>query len=278
MDDLARWMLRSIGRFRLRSHLGRKHWLVDAQNMPRVDALYREAMAVLDAPRRYPLYVVDDERINAATMEAGQPTLTLTSGAVGALTDDELLVVLGHELGHLLCDHVLYQYLSRLLLSMGARTRSPLILPGSIAALTALQTWRRASELSADRASLLVAQDPEIVQRLFGRLGEEIHTPEQLRERAEREREGLGWRERLQKGWQFVADAHPERHHRALEVSRWSESEEYRAALAGDYPRRSEDPPTGSDRVEGAVNGLGRWALDRRQAAFTGLVNLRRGG
>ena len=234
-----------------------------------MEALYQEALQILDAPERYPLYVSDDERVNAATFGAGKPTLMLTAGAVSTLSDDELLVVLGHELGHLLCDHVLYQYLSRMLLSVGMRSRSPLVLPGGVAVMVALQSWRRIAELSADRASLLVVQDPEIVQRLFGRLGETEKSPEELREEAEAERGGLPWRDRMKKGWQFVTDAHPERHNRALAVEQWSSSEEFRSILSGDYPRREDDPPTASDRVESVVNTLGEWTLDRRAAAFS---------
>jgi len=272
---MARGLLTAISRFHLRSHLGKTPRAVNAQDMPRVEALYQEALRILDAPERYPLYVSDDERVNAATLGAGKPTLMLTAGAISTLSDDELLVVLGHELGHLLCDHVLYQYLSRMLLSVGMRSRSPLVLPGGLAAMAALQSWRRIAELSADRASLLVVQDPEIVQRLFGRLGETEQTPEELRQKAEAEREGLPWGERLKKGWQFVVDAHPERHNRAFEVDSWGRSEEFKSILSGDYPRRADDPPTGSDRVESAFNAMGEWTLERRAAAFTFMSNFK---
>jgi len=265
---MARWLLTRIGRVRMKSYLGKAPREVNAQDMPRIEALYREALDILDAPERYPLFVADDERVNAATLGAGEPTLMITSGAVSALTDEELLVVLGHELGHLLCDHVLYQYLSRMLLSVGMRAKTPLVLPGGAAVMIALQSWRRIAELSADRASLLVVQDSEAVQRLFGRLGEVEMTPEEMRTKAEAEREGMPWQERLKKGWQFVADAHPERHNRVLAVDQWGRSDEYLSILSGDYPRRADDSPTGSDRIESAVNAVGRWTLDRREAAF----------
>ncbi len=268
LDDLAVTLLKGMGRFRLKAHLGRKPVKVSPSSAPRVDALYTEALQILDAPERYPLFITVDDRINAATLGAGDPTITLTSGAVSALSDEELLVVLGHELGHLLCDHVLYQSLSRMLLSFGMRSRSPVTIPGFVAAQVALQTWRRSSELTADRASLLVVQDPEIVGELFARLGQERETAEDLRAKAASERESLPLGERFRKTFRYMVDAHPERHHRALEVALWAETDDYKAVLGGAYPLRSDDPPTASDRVEQAINSVGRWALDRRSAAL----------
>ena len=66
--------------------------------------------------------------------------------------------MLGHELGHLKCEHALYLTLGNL--ASSPLSRLPFAGP-SIDAL--LQDWRLAAEYTCDRAALLVAQDSEVV-------------------------------------------------------------------------------------------------------------------
>ena len=54
---------------------------------------------------------------NAYTFGDSKIFITVTSGLVEMMDDEELDAVLAHECGHILCHHVLYNSVARLLLS-----------------------------------------------------------------------------------------------------------------------------------------------------------------
>ena len=67
-------------------------------------------MDVHDIP---PLYLDSDPRIAAYANGVNRPYITVSYGAIERLEKDELLFVLGHELGHIKSGHVLYYFLAQ---------------------------------------------------------------------------------------------------------------------------------------------------------------------
>ncbi len=107
---------------------------------------------------------------NAFSSGLEKPFIVVNSLLVERLTDEELLSVIAHEVGHVHSQHMLYRAaaLILVLLTRYALTASP-ITAGISALLSmtiqaALLNWYHKSELSADRAALLVVQDPRPVQ------------------------------------------------------------------------------------------------------------------
>jgi len=105
---------------------------------------------------------------NAYTFGDTHIFLTITSGLVEYLDDDELNAVLAHECGHIACRHVLYHTMANMLKSgtdmfglLGVFT-TPIQL--------ALYYWSRKSELSADRAAALVTESAQSVVETMIRL------------------------------------------------------------------------------------------------------------
>jgi len=141
---------------------------VSPRQFPRVHGLLQEACRILDAPQVPELYVAQDPFFNTGTIGVERPFIVLHSAVLEALTDDEILCVIGHELGHCLSGHALYKTLLQVLLKF---TFLALQVPLGGAALmgivAALMEWNRKSELSADRAGLLVVQDPAISYSLL---------------------------------------------------------------------------------------------------------------
>ncbi len=104
---------------------------------------------------------------NAYTFGDTHIFITMTSGLVEMLGDDELDAVLAHECGHILCHHVLYHNLANLLVN-GADALG--ILGMFTAPIKyALLYWQRKSELSCDRAGAVVTS-PETVAKVMVRL------------------------------------------------------------------------------------------------------------
>ena len=112
-------------------------------------------------------YLQMDPQPNAWTFGDTKVFITITSGLVDMMTDEELDAVIAHECGHILCHHVLYHTIARYILSgvdalgiLGAFT---------IPVQFAILYWQRKSELSCDRAASIVTS-PEVVASTMARL------------------------------------------------------------------------------------------------------------
>src|ERR1035437_1785618 len=105
---------------------------------------------------------------NAYTFGDTHIFLTITSGLVEYLNDEELIAVLAHECGHIACRHVLYHTMAYLL-KMGADAFGLLGVFTTPVQL-ALLYWSRLSELSADRAAAVVTGSAKPVVETMIRL------------------------------------------------------------------------------------------------------------
>jgi Zn-dependent protease with chaperone function len=122
------------------------------------------------------LFVQQSPIVNAFTGGVERPVIVLHSSLLERLTDEEVLAVVAHEVGHIHAEHVLYLTAARLIefLANTAILATPLgaivkqILSGTMRA--ALLAWARRAELSCDRAALLVTQDPHVVGRTMMKL------------------------------------------------------------------------------------------------------------
>ena len=107
---------------------------------------------------------------NAYTQGDTRVFITVTSGLLEYLNDDELEAVIAHECGHIVCRHVLYKTVAMLLttgisnysINLGGLVLAPIKL--------AFLYWDRRSELSADRCAAAVCGDVEPVVETMLRL------------------------------------------------------------------------------------------------------------
>jgi Zn-dependent protease with chaperone function len=130
------------------------------------------ATKILDVPEPE-MYVQVDPVPNAFTYGHTKPFITLTSGLIDMLSDEELFFVIGHEVGHIKAGHVLYGTMARNIatvvnligqatLGLGALLGQGLVI--------ALYDWYRCAELTSDRAALLCVQDIEPARDVFMKL------------------------------------------------------------------------------------------------------------
>jgi Zn-dependent protease with chaperone function len=106
---------------------------------------------------------------NAYTYGDTRPMITVTSGLVEYLEEDELQAVLAHECGHIVCRHVLYHTIADMLIKFGSAIFGPLAAVSAPIRL-ALLYWYRRSELSADRAAAVALRNPKPVVETMIRL------------------------------------------------------------------------------------------------------------
>src|SRR5690606_8726923 len=112
------------------------------------------------------------------------PFVVLNSAMVKRLDDEELLCVLGHEMGHAMSGHAVYNSVLFTLMQLaGVGTRIPLGSIAIVGLVQALKEWSRKSELSCDRAGLLVVQDIDVATRVQLKLASDMD-PDELNVRA----------------------------------------------------------------------------------------------
>jgi Zn-dependent protease with chaperone function len=122
------------------------------------------------------LFVQQSPMVNAFTGGVTRPVIVLYSGLLERLTDEEVLAVVAHEVGHIHAEHVLYLTVAHLLEALAnvAIAAAPVaslvaqILSGTMR--SALLAWSRRAELSCDRAALLVTQDADVIGRTMMKL------------------------------------------------------------------------------------------------------------
>ena len=135
--------------------------------------------------------------------------------------------MLGHELGHLKCEHALY-------LTLGNLASSPLSqLPGLGGRIDAMvQEWRLAAEYTCDRAALLVAQDSDVVasslMKLFaGTARYELNTQAFVAQALEYDEQLKTANPLVRLSIQQQQRTHPLPVKRVAELEQWFRSEDY---------------------------------------------------
>ena len=232
---------------------------VGPSQRPKLDALYTDVLATLDAPTRWELYVSQTPIVNAMAVGFDRPFIVLNSGLVALLTPEEQRTIIAHEVGHVMSGHATYTTLALLLLSISARGLPFLAGIALLPFELALLEWYRKAEFSADRAGLLGSQQPDASMRVFLKLAgggggdDEISLDAFLAQAAEYETQG-GIADKV---WQVINTAfktHPFGTVRAAELQRWMQAGEYDRILGGDYPRRGSegDRPLGADYADAA--------------------------
>jgi Zn-dependent protease with chaperone function len=213
---------------------------------PRLWHLHTEVTTTFDWSEVPELYVSQTPFFNAGAYGIDKPFIVIHSAAVELLDDDELRVLLSHELGHVLSGHALYRTIAAILalISLGALPvlASLAVLPVRLAFLE----WSRKSELSADRAGLLGGQDIVVAQRLDmkmagGGRGDgfagQLNVDAFMQQAHEYASAGEGL-DVVYKVLSTLALTHPMHTVRAAELQRWVGSGEYDRILRGEYVRR----------------------------------------
>lgn len=215
---------------------------------PTLHRILQDCCQILDMPEPE-LYVTGNPIPNAFAGSVERPYITLRSGIVDLLPDEGLYYLMGHELGHIKAEHVLYFSVARViapLLELLGRRTLGLSDVASYGLLLALYEWSRQAEFSADRAGALCSQDPDAVLDSVlamagggGRMRREASREvflEQARAYVDADPlDSVG--KALVFLMQGVTRTHPMPVHRARELDRWMSAGGLATVLSGAYPR-----------------------------------------
>ena len=187
--------------------------------------------------------------INACTIGSKSPIIVLNSGLIDLCDEDEIMFVIGHELGHVKSNHMLYHMMAQVInlvinsIPFGSVAAAPL--------QYALYYWDRMSEFTADRAGLLCCQNKAAAVRAFMKMsGMPIKQfndmnfntfIQQAKDFKQLDYEGLN---KIIKLISIADSSHPWTVMRAAELINWIEGGEYNKYIPDDKsilqePRKS---------------------------------------
>lgn len=227
---------------------------VGPRQYPRLYAMLQEGCKVLDMPEPE-MYISNIGIINAWTSGHNNPYIVVEAFLLDLMSDEEIMAVIAHELGHIKCGHVLYSMMAE---SVGnliniAGSLTPVI--GSTFSTflgsgiqVALFNWQRRSELSADRAALLVSQNVRpcisMLMKLAGgskRMIDDMDVEEffyQAQNYHDDASKSISDRVyRIMTVVLMQGRTHPFAVERAKALNEWIETPEYDQILSGNYAR-----------------------------------------
>lgn len=219
---------------------------VSEQQFAHLHAMLLDACHILDMPKVPAMYVTQDPQPGAMCIGLDEPIIVVTTGLVELLDEEEMRAVVGHEVGHALSGHAVYRTILLFLTNMAMKVAwIPLGNITVMAIVTALREWFRKSELSADRAGLLVGQDVRASMRGLMKIagGNHLHemNVDAFLAQAEEYERGGDLRDSVLKIMNVLPRSHPFTTVRAAELKKWSESRDHQRIMDGHYPRRAED-------------------------------------
>jgi Zn-dependent protease with chaperone function len=138
----------------------------------RVDALLKPCAIALSLETLPKVLVIEGAQPNAFTFGSeDHASVVLNSSILSLLTEVELSALLAHELTHIRSGHMLYHTVAELL--GGGIGFSASFLGLSVVTVPvrlALLSWHRESEVTADRGSLVVVGDLDVMKSLLTKL------------------------------------------------------------------------------------------------------------
>jgi Zn-dependent protease with chaperone function len=207
---------------------------VSPQQLPDLHSSLLEACRVLDLDRPPELFVQSSPQANAFTLalrgRTTAPIVVVTSALLDRCTEPEIQAIIGHELGHLKCEHSLY-------LTLGGLASTPLrSLPFiGASAESLLEQWRLAAEYTCDRAAMLVAQDSSVVAgamlKLFAGTSQAMSTKAFVAQCVEYDALLKSANPLVRASISMQQRTHPLPVRRVAELERWAKSDDYACIL-----------------------------------------------
>ncbi|OKH40929.1 peptidase M48 [[Phormidium ambiguum] IAM M-71] len=223
--------------------------------------MFRECVRDLDIYPEPAIFISQYPLANAYALGQEHPSIVLNSALLDLMSEAEIKSVIAHELGHIKCGHTILTQMALWAISTASFIGEMTFGLGNLISgglIFAFYEWKRRSELSADRAALLLSDELNPVlmsmMKLAGgslKYGNECSLPEfiqQSQRYQNLDEDGLNqvYKFLLYNNLaQGVFLSHPFLVERISHLQQWSGSEEYRQIRNGNYQKSA---------AEGAVD------------------------
>ena len=213
---------------------------VTKENYPQIYQYLEDACKILDLKDVPDLYIDWSYTINACTIGAENPIIILNSGLIDLCTDEEIMFIIGHEVGHIKSNHMLYHMMAQVINYFIDATPGGTLVAGGLQ--FALYYWSRMSEFTADRAGLMCCQDPEAMARAFIKMAglplkefDNIRTDTFLQQARDFKMLDYDGMNKVVKFLSIADETHPWTVMRSAELLKWIESGEYDRFISKQY-------------------------------------------
>ena len=143
-------------------------------HFPKLYQLFIRACEILNIKTIPKFYLFESYNVNAYATGFSYPIVSISSGVLERFTEQDLMFIIGHELGHIKSEHLLYHQLATWLPTI-RRFLGYLTLGIGDLVATELQYsllyWYRMSEYTCDRAGLLTVQEKQAAISALSKLG-----------------------------------------------------------------------------------------------------------
>lgn len=137
---------------------------VTRRNIPHIARCWEKAREALAISAPISLYL-SPARPSIGMLGISSPVVLLPTAMASTFDEDELVFLLGRELGKVLCHH--QQLLGLLETLEGVADQASVGILAQLTTNLTFDKWRRAAQLSCDRAGLLACQSTEVAERVF---------------------------------------------------------------------------------------------------------------
>lgn len=214
---------------------------ITPKQFPEIYEILEEACTNIHLTHIPDIYIKRGWEPNAATIGWEKPIIMVNSGLVEYFTPEEILCVIGHEVGHIKSGHTLYRNMAYKISLWGSELAESFWGIGEIVydnLKHSLNLWSQMSEFTADRAGLLACQDKEVaisvLMKLSGvppRLYDKMDAGEYIEQAREFKNFDSDTIDKLYKKLFTVEMDHPWGVLRAHEILKWAEQGKYKQIL-----------------------------------------------
>lgn len=202
---------------------------------------FEECCEILDIKQK-PLLYLSEGPIGASITGIKEHLLLVNVASEALLNYDELKFLIGHELGHLKSNHMLYHFMANIFPFMAKLIPIPIVnslLSDSLK--LSLFYWRRMAELTCDRAGLLASQNIEAALSVFAKMSGlpfskyyDFNVNEFIERIEEYEELDESTYNKILKVVDSLDDTHPRTIERAKFLYDWYQSD-YKKIVTGNY-------------------------------------------
>ncbi len=256
-DSVLRKVIGTFGERNIRINYQANAVKVGPNQYPDIHTQLVKVCKVLDTDVP-PLFVSQTPLANAGAVGMDKPFIVLNSSLIELARPRELRAVLGHEVAHIMSEHVLYRTLLFLLLDHAVPS-VPILGQAVLPITLALQEWHRKAEISCDRAGLLATQNMDASVGVLAVLAGGIRgkTRELNLEAFVQQSEEYLDEEGLASYYKFMStlrQSHPFPVVRVAELQRWADSGAYDKIVGGTYAKQGDEQPFSEDAAGAAQN------------------------
>lgn len=213
---------------------------VTKKSYPQIYQYLEDACKILDLKKVPDMYIEWNYNINACTVGAENPIIILNSGLIDLCDEEEIMFIIGHEVGHIKSNHMLYHMMAQVVNVFIDTLPGGTLVAGGLQ--YALYYWSRMSEFTADRAGLLCCQSQEAMARAFVKMAglplkefDNIKTDTFIQQAHDFKMLDFDAMNKVIKFLSIADESHPWTVMRSAELLKWIESGEYDRFVSKHY-------------------------------------------